>query len=47
MKETGGVLSRLSSLLPSADRRTRSASVISMPDSLHLAKVVEGDLAWP
>jgi hypothetical protein len=24
-----------------------SASVISMLDSLHLAKVVEGDLAWP
>ncbi len=23
------------------------ASVISMLDSLHLAKVVEGDLAWP
>ena len=24
-----------------------SASVISMLDSLHLSKVVEGDLAWP
>jgi len=24
-----------------------SASVISMPDSLHLAKVLEGDLTWP
>jgi hypothetical protein len=24
-----------------------SASVISMLDSFHLAKVVEGDLAWP
>jgi phospholipase C len=30
-----------------ADRRIRSASIISMLDSLHLAKVVEGDLAWP
>jgi len=28
------------------DRRTRSPSVISMVDLLHLAKVVEGDLAW-
>jgi hypothetical protein len=24
-----------------------STSVISMLDSLHLSKVVEGDLAWP
>jgi hypothetical protein len=24
-----------------------SASVLSMFDSLHLSKVVEGDLAWP
>ena len=24
-----------------------SASVISMLDSLHLAKVLEGDLTWP
>jgi hypothetical protein len=23
------------------------ASVMAMPDSLHLAEVVEGDLAWP
>jgi hypothetical protein len=30
-----------------ADRRTRSAAVLSMLNSLHLAKVVEGDLAWP
>ena len=28
-----------------ADRRTRSASVISMLDSWHLSKVVEADLA--
>ena len=30
-----------------ADRRIRPASVIQVLDSLHFAKVVEGDFAWP
>jgi hypothetical protein len=36
-------------ILVYADQTTHSAYVLrpSMLDSLHLAKVVEGDLAWP